>query len=107
MPSVGRGERDGLRVVAGADRDHAAPLLLGREAAELVQRAAGLEGAGALEELALEPGAERAARRAAGCAGAGRRSSRARARRRRASAESVSHAGAELRRAGGGGGSPR
>ena len=56
-----RGVRRRLRVVAGADRDHPATLLLGREAADLVQRAAGLERAGALEELALEPRVQRAA----------------------------------------------
>ena len=33
-------ERNGLRVVAGADRDHAARLLVGAQAADLVQRAA-------------------------------------------------------------------
>ncbi len=60
-PFLGGGEGDRLRVVAGADRDHAAALLLGGEAAQLVERAARLEGAGALEELALEPRAERAA----------------------------------------------
>jgi hypothetical protein len=49
-------------VVAGADRNHAVSLLLAAEAAHLVQRAAGLERTGALEQLALEPCAQRAAR---------------------------------------------
>ena len=54
------GVGDRLGVVAGGDRDHAAALLLVGQARELVERAARLEGAGALEELALEAGAERA-----------------------------------------------
>jgi len=54
-------EGDGLRVVAGADRDHAVRALVGRQAADLVQRTAHLERAGALEELCFEVRAERRA----------------------------------------------
>src|ERR1043166_5933070 len=49
-----RGDRDGLRVVAGREGDDAARALLIRERENLVGRAAHLEGAGALEVLALE-----------------------------------------------------
>ena len=85
----GGGERDGLGVVAGADRDHAACFLLGGQAAELVQRAAGLERAGALEELALQAGAERCGSRRAACGAGAPRSWPARARRRRGSGGSA------------------
>ena len=74
-PGFARREGGGLRVVAGADRDHARGFLFGGEAAHLVQRAARLERAGALEELALEARFEcatRERRRACEAAGDGR-----------------------------------
>ena len=49
-----RVEGDALRVVAGAGGDHAARALLRRELQQPVQRAALLEGAGALQVLELE-----------------------------------------------------
>src|SRR5690606_38142918 len=45
----------GLRVIAGARRDDAATPLLGAQVEQPVERAAVLEGAGALEALELEP----------------------------------------------------
>ena len=48
------GERDRLRVVAGREGDDAAAALVGGEARERVVGAAELEGAGALQVLALE-----------------------------------------------------
>ena len=48
------GERDRLRVVAGRKGDDAAAALVGREARQRVVGAAELEGAGALQVLALE-----------------------------------------------------
>ena len=54
MPSTRGAVGERLRVVAGGDRDHAARLLLRRQRRELVQHAARLERAGALEELGLQ-----------------------------------------------------
>ena len=85
-PSSRGRERDGLRVVAGADRDHAARASPRRVRLLILFSAPrDLERAGALEELALQACAERRGSRAAACAAGGRRSSRARARRRRGS----------------------
>jgi hypothetical protein len=54
MPRVCRGECDALGVVAGGGRDDAESALLGAEPGDPDVGAAGLEGAGALEVLALE-----------------------------------------------------
>ena len=55
-----RGEGDRLGVVPRRDRDHAPRPFGLRERAQLVERPARLEGARPLEELALQPGTERA-----------------------------------------------
>ena len=57
-PALGGGVCDRLGVVARRDRDHAARPLVRVERAQLVQRAARLERAGPLQELALEAHAE-------------------------------------------------
>ena len=75
------GQRDGLRMVARREGDHAAGTLLRRELRDRVVGAADLEGADALLVLALEEELR-----------AGQRVSRARAQHRRA----VSHAGNAL-----------
>ena len=54
MSSSCPGERDGLRVIAGGEGHDAAAAFVGREARERVVGAAELEGAAALEVLALE-----------------------------------------------------
>ena len=72
------------------------------EARELVERAARLERAGALEELALQPGAERARGRAAACA-ARWRSTTGRARRTSSRSTTLPHRLEEEDRGGRGG----
>src|SRR5213076_1982653 len=63
VDALSRGrEGNCLRVVARGGGDHSALALLGRQVAQLVQRAARLERAGALEELALQARAERSRR---------------------------------------------
>jgi hypothetical protein len=58
---------DGLRMVAGRSRDHAARALLGRQLKQFVERAAFLVGGGELQILELEPdfGADELRQRAA------------------------------------------